>query len=213
MALAFGGCRQRIGHCAFHPGGQFAEFFVARRVGFAQLSVSPLALPEHEEVFLAVVAAQGFDDVLNTAAAALVSQGGELLWIALTGKDGIDDGLGTHTVDVAEDMLELEIHLGEGFLHELELLGGIADHLSAVAHEKTQRHDPERGAEGFAQQSCGVELLQPLGVAHVGLLAGHAFHMAGVDQIDLDARFGQNIVKCDPVIAGAFHGSGFNTAF
>ena len=30
-------------------------------------------------------------------------------------------------------MLELEVHLGEGFLHELELLGCVTNHLGAVA--------------------------------------------------------------------------------
>lgn len=77
---------------------------------------------------------------------------------------------------------------------------------------ETQRHDPERGAEGFAQQSRGVELLKPLGDAHVGLLAGKAFHMKGVDQIHVNARFGQNIIKRDPVVTGAFHGGGLDTA-
>jgi hypothetical protein len=38
-----------------------------------------------------VVAAQSFDDLLGTAAAALVPQGGEFLCLALTGKDGIDN--------------------------------------------------------------------------------------------------------------------------
>ena len=57
---------------AFHPVGQFAELFIARRDGFAQLPVGSLALPEHEQVFLTVVAAQSFDDLLGTAAAALI---------------------------------------------------------------------------------------------------------------------------------------------
>ena len=213
IALALRSFRQRTGHLAFHPGGQFAELFIARRDGFAQLPVGSLALPEHEQVFLTVVAAQSFDDLLGTAAAALVPQGGEFLCLALTGKDGIDNGLGADSVDVAEDMLELEVHFGEGFLDELELFCRIANHLCAVAHEETQGHDPERGAEGFAEQPGGMELLEPLGVADVGLLARNAFHMASVDQIHLDTRFGQDIVKGDPVVAGAFHGGGLDPTF
>jgi hypothetical protein len=58
-----------------------------------------------------------------------------------------------------------------------------------------------------------MELLEPLGIAYIGLLAGDAFHMAGVDQIDLDARFGHYIIKGDPVIAVTFHGGGFNSGF
>ena len=118
-----------------------------------------IRLRENEKIFLSVIAAQGLDDVVDAAAAALVTQGGKLFRITLAGKDGINDGLGAHTVDVAKDMLKLEIHLGEGFLHELELLGRIANDLGAVAHEETQRDDPERGAKGFTQQTGGMELL------------------------------------------------------
>jgi hypothetical protein len=45
---------------AFYAGGEFAEFFVATGDGLAQLAVGLLALAEDEEVFFAVVAAQGF---------------------------------------------------------------------------------------------------------------------------------------------------------
>lgn len=68
----------------------------------------------------------------------------------------------------------------------------------------------ERWAEGFAQQTDVMELLEPLGIAHVGLLAGNAIHMAGFDQIDINARLGQDIVKRDPVVAGAFHAGGLD---
>ncbi len=93
------------------------------------------------------VAFERFDDVFATAAAAFVAQGGEFFRIALAGEDGGDDGLGTDSINVAKYMLDLDVHLGEGFLDELELFGCVAYHLGAVAHEKPQGHDVERGAK------------------------------------------------------------------
>jgi hypothetical protein len=58
-------------------------------------------LPKHKEIFLAVVSAQGFNDVFDTASAALVTQGGEPLRIALSGQNGINDGLGADSVNVS----------------------------------------------------------------------------------------------------------------
>ena len=51
-------------------------------------------------------------------------------------------------------------------------------------------------------------MLEPLGVAHVGLFAGNAFHMAGVDQIHLNACRSENVVEGDPIIARASDGFG-----
>ena len=57
-----------------------------------------------------------------------------------------------------------------------------------------------------------MELLEPLGVAHVGLLAGHAFDMAGIDQTHLDAGLFEQVIAVDPVVAGTLHGHGRHTA-
>ena len=53
-----------------------------------------------------------------------------------------------------------------------------------------------------------MELLKPLGVADVGLLAGDAFDVAGVDEVALDAGGFEDVVAVNPVVAGAFHGHG-----
>ena len=52
-----------------------------------------------------------------------------------------------------------------------------------------------------------MELLEPGGVAHVGLLAGHAFHIAGVDEVDLEAGvFEQRGEALKVRTCGAGHG-------
>lgn len=140
--------------------------------------------------------------------AASVAQGGEGARIPLSGEDGFDDGLGADPVDVAEDVVEFEVHFGEDFLHAPELVGGFAHEAVAVTGEVTQGEDFLDGTEGFFQKSRGVELLQPLGVADIGLFPRNAFDVAGVDQAALDARLLEDVIAVDPVVAGAFHGDG-----
>ncbi len=72
-----------------------------------------LALAEHEEVFLTVVAEQGGFDFVQRAAAAAVAQRGELGSVAFPGEDGGDDGLGADAIHVAEDVVDVEVHFGE----------------------------------------------------------------------------------------------------
>ena len=108
--------------------------------------------------------------------------------IALAREDGLDDGLGTDSVYVAEDLVEFEVHFRQGLLHAMKMAGGFPDETVAVAGEVSQGQDFLGGAEGFLKQSGSVELLEPLGVADVCLLARHSFDMAGVDQEDFDAR-------------------------
>jgi hypothetical protein len=51
-----------------------------------------------------------------------------------------------------------------------------------------------------------VELLNPLAVQDVGLLTGDVLELAGIDQVDLEAAFFQQLVDRNPVDAGGFHG-------
>ena len=98
------------------------------------------------------------------------------------------------------------------FLHELDLLAGLGDEVAAVAQEVAQGEDFLLRPEAAAQQTGGVELLEPGGVAHVGLFAGDAFDVAGVDQADFDPGIFERGAGAEPVVAGAFHGDGFDVA-
>lgn len=97
-------------------------------------------------------------------------------------------------------------------MHVLDFAGTAGDESFAVPHEVAQGDDFLRGAEGFFEQPGGMELLEPLGVAHVGLFAGDALDVARVDQEDFDARGFEDVVRGDPVVAGAFHRHGGDAA-
>jgi hypothetical protein len=64
----------------------------------------------------------------------------------------------------------------------------------------------------FFEQPRGVQLLEPLRIAHIGLLAGHAFDGARIDQPDVDAGFLQHVVDGDPVVARRLDGDGLDVA-
>ena len=84
------------------------------------------------------------------------------------------------------------------------------------------------GRKDFFEQPGGVELLEPLRVAHVRLFSGHAFDVAGVDQEDLrgggvrdkwrqvrgraEAGGFEQVAGADPLVAGAFERDGGDAA-
>ena len=155
---------------ASHSGYCRAEFLPAR-----------LALAQNEEIFLTVIATQGADDLGQRGTAAPVAQSGEFFGVALTGQYCGDDRLRADTIDVAENVVDVQIHFGHHLLHELHLLAGLGDQIGPVAHEVSQRNDLASRAEACPQQTDGVQLLKPGRVAHVGLFAGHSFDVPRID--------------------------------
>lgn len=91
-----------------------------------------------------------------------------------------------HAVDVAEHMVDL-IEFRERLLHAVQLLGGIADQLAAMAHEEADRHDFLRGDGRLFDPSSSMELLQPLCIASVRLAPRYPFDVLSVDHQDINA--------------------------
>jgi hypothetical protein len=85
-------------------------------------------------------------------------------------------------------VVDVQVHFRKHFLHELSLARQFTNHFGAMAHEMAQGHGLPGRTERLSQEACGMQLLQPLGVAHIGLLAGHSFDVPGVNQVDFDAR-------------------------
>ena len=68
-----------------------------------------------------------------------------------------------------------------------------------------QRDDRLRRAETAAQQAEDGQVAQPFAVGHVTLSAGDIFHVAGVDQDDVEAARFKNLEHRDPVDPGRLH--------
>ena len=172
-----------------------------------------MSLFEGEEVFGAPVAAQAFGDDVAAGFDAMVLQGGELLRIAFTVEDGLEDRLAGHAGEIADDVLELDVHLREGLVQVADAAAGGAHEAIAMAQDGAHGADLIHRTEAAAQQADGVEVLEPLAVLHVGLAPGQVFTVARIDQADLDAGGFEDLEERDPIYPGGFHGHGGDGAF
>jgi hypothetical protein len=104
--------------------------------------------------------------------------------------------------------VELEVHLLEGLVNVLDVLGAAAQEHGALTEEASQQGDVGGRAEGAIEQAEGVELLDPLTVEHVSLAARDVLHATGIDEADLEEAFFEDLEEGDPVDAGGLHGDG-----
>lgn len=74
----------------------------------------------------------------------IVTGWGELYRIALTGEDRD----ARHLVNVTDDVLQLEVHLGERLLHVLDMLAHIGEAHGALAQVTVQYADLFGGPKG-----------------------------------------------------------------
>ena len=79
-----------------------------------------------------------------------------------------------------------------------------------MAEDRTDGANVFGWTKAGAEQADGVQILQPLAVADIGLAAGQIFAMAGIDQADLQPRGFEDLEQRDPVNAGGLHGHGLH---
>ncbi len=198
---------------AAETGAEGAQRAVEFRELGLQEAVEGLGLAQDGEVFLLVVAGERGAQFRGGGFAAVVFEFREGGGVAFAGEDGVDDGHAADAVEVAEDVVELEVAFGEDFLHHLHLLAGGAHEVGALAHEVAQGAHFGLRAVAALEQPGGVQAAQPFGVGDVGFEAsGDAFDVARVDEPDGDAGGFQHVGGGHPVVAGAFHGHGADGA-
>ena len=92
------------------------------RFGNLPMSFFPtfVGLAEDENVFVTVVAIEGFEDVFEGSLTARVAKLGEFGWITFSIDDGFDDAEAAEAIDVADDVVELDVHFIERLLHVLD---------------------------------------------------------------------------------------------
>ncbi len=98
-------------------------------------------LAQGEEVFAAIVAEKGFFDGGIGGLDAVVFECNELFWATFAGKDGIEDGQAGGADDVADDVVQLEVHLGENLLDVLDVFAGKAHKVVAMPADGAHRTD------------------------------------------------------------------------
>ena len=74
-------------------------------------------------MLLAPVTAQGFLDHVRAGFHARIPELGQLFGVPLSGDNGIHNRQAGSAGNVAENVLELQVHQRHGFLHMLHMLG------------------------------------------------------------------------------------------
>lgn len=126
------------------------------------VSVDLTGLPKGEEVFLFPIADEALGDGGSVGFDAMIAEGREFGPVAFASENGIHDGETGLASDIANDISELDVHLGERLLHMLNVTGGVANECIPMTPETAYGTDLGRWAEGGAKQANGVEVLQPL---------------------------------------------------
>ena len=176
-----GSLRQRRVGDPGNGGSAPGHFGVALGYCRAEFLPARLALAQNEEIFLTVIATQGADDLGQRGTAAPVAQSGEFFGVALTGQYCGDDRLRADTIDVAQNVVDVQIHFGHHLLHELHLLAGLGDQIGPVAKvilEVSRLTDDEirRGSESivgggaaFVKTGTGWTR-EPTTLTHIGII-------------------------------------------
>src|ERR1039458_3952577 len=120
-----------------------------------------------------IMACQGLLDRLHAGMAALVARGRQYGRVALPGDDRTDHAHASRSRDVGHDMMKLEIHLGHGLLHMLDLGGRGIEKTLPLAQISAKFRNLALGPKTGAQQAIRMKALQPLRVAYVRLAAGN----------------------------------------
>jgi len=167
-----------------------------------------VGLAEGEEMFGEPVAVEAARDDISGSFDAWILEGGQCERIALTGEDGLKDGLAGDAGEIADDMVELNIHLGERLVEKADLIGGTTKEAVAMAQDGADGTNGFGRAKAAAQEADGMEILEPLAILDVGFAAGQIFAVPGVDQKDFQTGSLEDLEEGDPVNAGGFHGDG-----
>ena len=145
-------------------------------------------LGQLEDVFLPPVPLQRPGDGVVVRFHARATKLGQLAGVPFAVHDGLDNVHPGLAGDVADDVLELDVHLGQRLLHVLDMVGSVLHQHGPMPQVAAQTPDVRVWPEGSRQQSVGVQLLQPLAVQHVGLAPRHV----------LDATCGSTSITSNP---------------
>jgi hypothetical protein len=140
------------------------------------------------QVFGAPGALARLGDVVLRVVAVWGAQLREVLRVALARDNGLEDGHAGHPGHRTDDLRELEMHLFEGLVPMLPMVGGVGQEHLPVTERAAQHAHVGLGPQGASQPAVGMPAWQPLAIEPSGCRsAGSALRLAGSDQEDLHA--------------------------
>ncbi len=193
-----------IGHHTF-------QSLLDRKVALGDLAVQgPVSLqrvPQHKEVFLSPVSQQRRFHFFHRALAhSFISQLDQFFGIPLPSQNRIEDSQSGFPVQIADHVVQVDVHLVQGSLHVLNLLTTPRHQVGAMAQITSQTANILGRVKGSVEQPIAVQLLQPLAIQDVGFAPWHSLQMLGVDQDHLHASHDQLRIQGHPVNPGGLHG-------
>ncbi len=138
-------------------------------------------LAQRKNVFLAAIACQRGSDRLHRRVTARVPVRGQNFRVALACDDGADDAHASYARDVGDDVMDLQVHLRQRLLHVLNVSCGVIQQPFPLTQVRAQNCNLAFRLEAAADQAVGMQSLEPLRVADVGLAAGDVLGVTGVD--------------------------------
>ena len=142
-----------------------------------------------------------FAGTLHTTVAELC----QLYRITLAGEDRIQNRLPAGSGNVAQYVMDLQVHLAERLLHMQDVLGGHLQQASPMSPKRTYCTDVHGWAEAGPQQSNRVQILNPLTIGDIALAARNTLQVARVDQIDFQTSCFQDLKQRNPVHPSGLH--------
>lgn len=141
---------------------------------------------------------------------AWIAQTRQPLRISFSCKNSLHNRQAGGSRDIADDMMQLDVHLIERFLHVLNMDCRHLHETLSMSPKGAESTDDLRGTVGGAEKPGGVEVLQPLAIGDVGLAARHVLDMTGVDQANAKATVFQNLKERNPEKTRGFHNYAFD---
>ena len=175
--------------------------------------VQLVRLPKLEEMFRPPCSIQRKGDLLLAVMALWVTQFSQFVGVAFALQDGTDDQHAGQSRDVADDLRQFDVHLLQGFLHVLDMMGGVADLHLPLPPVGTHREHGIGRPKRRAQETVGMQALNPLRIQHVGLRPCAATRkLPRFDQIDLETLRFEELEQGNPVDSGGFQSNRLDTA-
>ncbi len=116
-----------------------------------------------------------------------VSKVGQYLRIALAADNGLDDFHPCQAGDIADDIGQLDVHLGQGFLHAIDGFGLIADLHGTLTNQRSHRANIISRPKSASEQTMSHELPNTLTIQNVRFTTGDLAGRTRIDQIHLKA--------------------------
>jgi hypothetical protein len=124
---------------------------------------------------------------------------------AFAGEDGVEEAQAADAVELAEDAVEVEVHLVARALHLLDVFGPLVDEFAAAPAVGAQRPDGFGGDEAGLEEAVAVEHGVPFAVLDVALAPGEVARVGAVEEGDVEAGLLERIEERQPVDPGGFH--------